>query len=210
MVDDPHSRRAADEQREFFSHGSCRSAGGIRVAGIRLNRAGWERLKDRLVQRARQGRPNGPFLNWDDPNWDQPRNFLDAIWIWCPAFAQLLDQLRGLPPGEILAARTGSARDIGCYTITPPVRNSASGPANRPRGQVRSNDRNSPSLRVEFAVLFERWHRWDDTDRLIHAPIWAARLGEILAQQSGLSQTPADPESPGELAARLARLLTNR
>jgi hypothetical protein len=156
----------------------------IRATEIRLDRGAWERQKARIPAAA-QG--NGPFPDWDDPDWDHPVKLLDAIRLWSPALAHCLDQVQSASPDDIRAV----ALRLKSYDHPTTVRTRRDR-AKRQREQGPNTkvaweasldgldaaaDRALPEpLRDDWARLLQEWDQWADSERLVYAFELAANL----------------------------------
>jgi hypothetical protein len=156
----------------------------IRATEIRLDRTAWERHKARIPAAA-QG--NGPFPDWDDPDWDHPVKLLDAIRLWSPALARCFNQVKWVSPDEIgniarrlrdyddptrVQYRRARAKRQREQSLNTQVDREAS-----LDGLDATADRALPEpLRGDWARLLQEWDQWDDAERLVYAFELAARL----------------------------------
>lgn len=129
----------------------------------------------------------GPFPHWDDPFWDRSVRLLEAIRLWFPTFARLLDQVKWISPDEIrgLAQQHQESR----YDYPASVRarrmeaerqrdGDADSCADPP---IESGDNLADSgipdlLQDDWARLLREWDQWDDHKRLIRGFELAASL----------------------------------
>lgn len=159
-----------------------------RATEIALNRGAWERQRSRILAAARQD--SGPFPHWDNPAWDHPRKLLDAIRLWSPDFAQLLDQLKWPSAGDILniAQQRQRHRMLYDHPASEKLRQRRKGGAvdNRPeaRDHVLGDEIPEP-IRDDLLRCLREWDRWDDTDRIVNGSELAARL---IIQKTGAGQ----------------------
>jgi hypothetical protein len=151
----------------------------VRATEIWLDRGAWERQRSRIAA-ATQER-GGPFPKWGDRAGDHPVRLLDAIRLWSPEFARLLDQVEWRSPDEILIVAHQRRRHR--TRIDHPTRERF-----RQRAEASTGDTKfevpdhgiSPeipqTLRDDHSRLLREWDRWDDTDRLVNGSELAARL----------------------------------
>ncbi len=166
---------------------------------------------ERLTLAAQQS--GGPFPHWDNPDWDHPVRFLDAIRLWSPAFARRLDQLKWPPADEILTIAQQRHRHRTLYDHPTSQKNRG-----RPITEAISEpaddmaDSEIPeSLREDAGRLLREWRRWDDTDRLVSGSELAAHL---IIEKTKPGQPYllkyAPPASRGDLSADYVRVAEAR